>query len=311
MEHQHEHDHKHGGLGHHHHDTDHLSDARLIGTVTLNMVLTVAEVVIGVISGSLSLIADAVHNFGDAAALVIALIARRIARRDADQRFTFGYKRAETIGALINLTTLVLIAIFLIKESIERFLDPQPILAGWVMIAAGVALAVDLLTVALLWAMSQGNLNIRAAFIHNLTDAAASVAVLLGAWAYSVFGWMWIDPALTLLIAGYILLTSLSMLKRSVSILMNNVPPGLDLDELKASLEKFEDIRELHHIHVWELDETARALEAHVVLEESMSLEAIHPIKLRLKEHLTEKFRIRHSTLEFETPNQKCTEPNC
>ena len=197
-----------------------MSDARLVGTVALNLLLTVVEVVVGILSGSLALIADAVHNFGDAAALVIAIIARRIARKDADHRYTFGYQRAELIGALINLTTLVVIALFLIVESVERFLDPQPIKATWVMIAAGAALAVDLLTVALLWAMSKGSLNVRAAFIHNLTDAAASVAVMIGAGAVSIWGWTWVDPAITLLIAGYILFTSVSMLRRAAAILI-------------------------------------------------------------------------------------------
>src|SRR5688572_18222182 len=163
----------------HSHDTDHLSDRRLVIAVALNLLLTVVEAVAGLLAGSLALLADALHNFNDCGALVLALIARRIGRRPSDERRTFGYQRAEVIGALINLTILVVIGLYLVYESITRFFQPHPV-DGWIVVGVSVvALVIDLGTAALLWAMSHGNLNMRAAYLHNLSDALSSVGVII------------------------------------------------------------------------------------------------------------------------------------
>jgi cobalt-zinc-cadmium efflux system protein len=275
------------------------------------MGLTVVEVVAGIISGSLSLIADAVHNFSDAGALLIAFIARKISRKRRDERFTFGYRRAELIGAMINLTTLVVIGLMLVWQAIERFISPQSVETTWVFIAAGVALIVDLGTVLLLWAMSKGSLNVRAAFIHNLTDAAASVAVILGALGIQFFGWTWIDPALTLLIAGYILFTSVGMLKRTAEILMENAPPNIELSELEEGVEAIEHVEGIHHIHVWELDEHRKAFEAHLVLNENCNRERTAIIRQQVRDYLHERWEIDHCTLEVETPADRCAGDVC
>lgn len=211
----------------HSHGTEEVSDTVLLWSVIINAGLSVFEFAAGLISGSVALMADALHNTNDAAALLIAYIARKISKRGADEKFTFGYKRAELIGAMIQLTALILVGLYLIYEAIRRFFEPEPLQGGWIMAAAGIALLVDVLTAWLLWTMSKGSLNVKAAFLHNLTDAGASVAVFIGGAAIYWLDWTWVDPVLTLIIAGYILYMSFGMLKRTSGILMEGTPRPL------------------------------------------------------------------------------------
>lgn len=287
----------------HIHDTSELSDRRIVWSVLLNVLLTVAEVVGGVLSGSVALIADALHNFNDALALVVTLIARRVARRQANAQYTFGYRRAELIGATINLTALIVVGLFLIVEAIKRLVDPEPIHGWTVVIVAGIALAVDVGTAWLLWAMSKGSLNVRAAFIHNVSDALASVAVLVGGVCVILWEVTAVDPLMTLLIAGYILYQGVKAMRGAVRILMQATPEGLDLGELTAALSELEGVDQVHHLHAWQIDEHRRSLEAHVVVSQP---DAAHwpGIKHRIKALLAERFAIDHSTLEFETPGE-------
>ncbi|WP_428267741.1 cation diffusion facilitator family transporter [Haliangium sp.] len=283
-----------------------MSDRRLLWTIVINAGLTVVEVVVGLAAGSLALVADGVHNLGDAGALVIAYAARRIARRGADKRYTFGYRRAELIGAMINLSMLLVLGAYLVFEAVERLVSPAPMQTGWVMAAAGLALVVDLATAALLWAMGRGSLNLRAAFLHNLTDAAGSVAVLLGAGAVALWGWTAVDPLVTLLLAALILWSALSLLRKTARILMEAAPPGLSMDEVAAALSADHDVVDVHHLHAWELDEQHTALEAHVTLSDSVLMCHVAEIKVRLKALLADRYGIEHSTLEFETETEDC-----
>lgn len=277
-------------------------------TIALNVGLTVVEVAVGLLAGSLALVADAVHNLGDAAALGIALVARRIGRRGVDHQFTFGYKRAELIGALVNLTSLLLLSVYLGVEAVERFIDPRPVITGWVMVAASVALVVDLFTAGFLWSFSKGNLNFRAAFIHNLTDAATSVAVMIGAYLVSVTGLTIIDPLLTLVIAGSILWSALGMLRSTAYILMEGTPPGLELIDLVERLCRVEHVRDVHHVHAWQIDEEHRAVEAHVLLEEEVVGRSLEAVRSELRRILGSEFDVSHATLEFEWPSTECAD---
>jgi len=261
------------------------------------MLLTVAQVVGGVFSGSLSLIADALHNFSDAASLLIALVAIRIGRKPADDLRSFGYKRAETIAALINLTSLILIGLYLILEAIKRFLSPEPV-EGWtVVVVAGIALLVDVITALLTYAGSKHSMNIKAAFLHNVSDALASVGVILTGTLIIWYGWIWTDAAMTLIISGYVLWQSFREMPKVIHLLMEGVPEGIEIQDVARAMEEVEGVRGIHHVHIWQLDETRRALEAHVVLEDR---EKMDEIKVKLKEVLASTFQITHSTLEFE-----------
>ena len=184
---------------HHHHDVENMGDRRLGFAIVINILLTVAQVIGGVISGSLSLIADALHNFSDASSLLIAYAARKIGRQPADQFRTFGYKRAEVIAALINLVILVIVGLYLVYEAIWRVFDPQ-VIAGWtVVIVASIALVIDVATAILTYSMSRDSVNIRAAFIHNVSDALSSIGVIIAGSLIILYQWYWTDTLITLL----------------------------------------------------------------------------------------------------------------
>ena len=276
---------------------------RLILALFVNLVLTVVQVIGGIISGSIALVADALHNFSDAVALLIALIARKWAEKPADENRTFGYKRAELIGAMINLTTLILIGVYLLFEAIMRVFEPEPI-TGWiVVIIACVALVVDVITAALTYTMSKDSLNIRAAFIHNVADALSSVAVIIAGTLIIFYEWYIVDTICTFLIAGYVLFHGYIEIKSVIRILMQSVPADIDINEVIKKIEEIENIMEVHHLHVWELNEHDRSLEAHVVITESGYQDA-EIIKGQIKDVLNESFHISHSTIEFEYESQ-------
>jgi cobalt-zinc-cadmium efflux system protein len=294
------HDHSHAG--------EHLSDKRLVAAVALNLLLSVVEAAAGIWAGSLALLADALHNFSDCGSLVIALVARRIGRLPSDERRTFGYRRAEIIGALINLTILLVVGMFLVYEALRRLLEPQPI-DGWIVVAvAAVALAVDVGTAALLYALSRGNLNVRAAYLHNVADAFASLGVIVAGALILWFGMYWVDAAITLVIAAYIFWQSLAMMRRSIHILMEGAPPHIDPQQLVAELQSIDGVVEIHHLHMWELGEHDLALEAHVVVDDEHLMRWTE-IKQQIKSRLGERYHIHHSTVEFESPGEEACAP--
>lgn len=297
------------GHHHHHHDTTDMGEKRLMVAVAVNLLLTLAQVVGGIVSGSLSLVADALHNLSDAASLGIALFARRIGRKPADHVKTFGYQRAEVIAALINLVSLVLIGLYLVYEAISRFFSPEPI-AGWIVVwVAGIALVIDAITAMLTYAQSKHSMNIRAAFLHNLTDALASVAVIIAGTLILLYGWIWIDAALTLLIAGYVLWQGVIMLPKTIHLLMEGTPDGIEIEQVVAAMQSVPDVEGVHHVHIWQLDEHRNALEAHVVAR-SHTLAEAEAVKAAIKTLLQEQFSIGHSTLELEHHDSPCEHPH-
>lgn len=282
---------------HAHHDVEAMGDRRLAIAIAFNMLLTLAQIIGGVLSGSLSLIADALHNFSDASSLLIAWVARRIGRQPADHFKTFGYKRAEIIAALVNLITLVLVGIYLIYEALWRVFEPQ-VIEGWmVIIIAGIALMVDVATAVLTYRMSKTSINMRAAFLHNVSDALASVGVVIAGILILLYEWYWSDTLLTLLIAAYVLYQAATMLPTTINILMQSTPENIAVDDVIAAMQKISGVNNIHHVHIWQLDEHRNALEAHVVINDIQQME---PTKAALKEMLAERFSITHSTLEFE-----------
>jgi len=280
-----------------------LGDRRLGLAVAINLGLTVAQVVGGIVSGSLALIADALHNFSDAASLLIAFAARRIARRPADERMSFGYARAEVVAALINFTTLILLGLYLGYEAIMRLLAPQPI-AGWtVVIVAGIALVVDAATALLTHAQARESMNIKAAFLHNVADALSSVAVIVGGVVILLYDWTLIDPLLTLAIAGYVLWHGLAEIGGAIRILMLGVPPGTDPAAVIAAMREVEGVADVHHLHLWGFDERRVSLEAHLVVAEGATVGAA---KAHVRQLLHERFGVSHVTLETEHEGEAC-----
>ena len=219
-------------------------DRRVAVAIWANGLLTIAQIVGGILSGSLALIADAIHNFSDMASLVIAFGARKIARRPADAKMTFGYGRVEIVAALINYTSLILIGVYLLYEGVMRWIEPSEV-AGWtVVILGGVALAVDTLTAVLTYSMQKGSVNIRALFLHNLSDALASVAVILGGTLILLYDIYWVDPAITIGIAAYILYLALTEIGGPIRTLMLGSPPDVDTDAVIAAVSGIDGVEE-------------------------------------------------------------------
>ncbi|MEX0608118.1 MAG: cation diffusion facilitator family transporter [Balneolaceae bacterium] len=284
---------------HHHHNFSDSSIGKLWISIILNLIITVAEVVGGLLSNSLALLSDAVHNLSDTVSLAVTLVAKKISRKGVNADKTFGYKRAEIIGAFINLVTLVLIALFLLKEGVERFLDPQPIDGFTMFWVAIVGLIGNLVTAALLYKDSKTNLNMRSAFIHILSDGLSSVGVIIGGWLVLKYEWYIVDPILTMVIGAYILWHSYHMLRETINILMESTPDNIDIDELTSTMKSVAEVCGAHHVHVWQLDEQNILLESHIVIEKQ-DLEKMESIKTEIKKLLHDKFGIHHSTLEFE-----------
>ncbi|MDX1637260.1 MAG: cation diffusion facilitator family transporter [Balneolaceae bacterium] len=291
----HSHDHIHG---HHHHGED-TTEGRLWISIFLNLVITLAEFVGGIISNSLSLLSDALHNLNDTASLGISLVARKISKKQANREKTFGYKRAEIIGAFINLITLVIIALFLVKEGVERFYNPQPIDGLIMFIVAIIGLLGNVITAVLLFSKSKENINIRSAYVHILSDAFSSVGVIIAGWLILEYQLYIIDTILTLIIAGYILWQSYYMLKKTINILMESTPQEINIEQVTDAMKSVSKVLDIHHVHVWRLDEQNILLESHVVIDEDQ-LANMEKIKSRLKQLLKSEYNIHHSTLEFE-----------
>lgn len=289
---------RHGSEGHVHLDPA-SGDRRVSIAIWANGLLTIAQIVGGILAGSLALIADALHNFSDMASLVIAFAARKIARRPADERMTFGYGRIEIVAALVNYTTLILVGAYLIYEGAMRMIDP-PQVQGWtVVILGGVALSVDTLTAWLTYSMQKGSVNIRALFLHNLSDALASVAVIVGGVLIVLYDLRWVDPAITIGIALYILYLALTEIGGPIRTLMLGSPPDLDGNAVVAALRGVDGVRDVHHVHLWQMQEHEAALDCHVVLT-ARAWPRQEAVKAAIKARLSERFGIDHSSLELE-----------
>lgn len=284
---------------HSHSNTEETSEKNLFITMALNFFITIAEVIGGFISGSLSLISDAMHNFSDGIAIVITYIALRLSKKPRTLKYTFGLKRAEILAAIINASTLIIIGFFLIKEAIVRFYNPSPITGSLMLIVASLGLIANIIGTLLLKKGSVNNLNIRAAYFHLLSDAVSSLAVIIGAVFIIFYKIYWIDPLLTILISVYILKETYEIVKESIEIVMMSSPDGINLDELKIILETVEGVKNVHHVHVWKMNDSDIHFEAHIEVE-NISVSETSEIQRKIEQSLHDKYGINHTTLQFE-----------
>ncbi len=288
-------------MGHHHHDhtAETTSGRRLFITMMLNFLITAVEIVGGVMSGSLSLLSDALHNFSDGLAIVISYIALRLKKKPKSPQYTFGLKRAEILAATINSAVLIAISLFLFAEVYHRFSEPHAIAGGLMMTVAGIGLAANVIGTLLLKKGAAGSLNIRSAYLHLLSDAVSSVAVILGGAAIYYWDIYWIDPVLTVLISLYILKESFGILRESVNVIMMGSPENVDLREIKKTVEAVDGVNNLHHVHLWRLNEHDIFMEGHVDVRD-MPVSSASLILRELEKELHERFEINHLTLQFE-----------
>jgi cobalt-zinc-cadmium efflux system protein len=272
----------------------------LILSILLNLLITIAQVIGGIISGSLALISDALHNFSDVLSLVFSLVAHKLSRRKASLNNTFGYKRAELIAAFINAITLIIVAFFLIYEASSRLFHPEPIKSGLVIWLALLGIVVNGGSVLLLKKDSEHNLNIKSAYLHLLTDMMASVAVLVGGLLMKFYGWFLVDSIMTLFIALYLIYMGYGLIKSSLKMLMLFTPDYIDIKEVVSEVHKIKGVNKLHHIHVWHLNEEELHLEAHLDCSENIKMSEFNSLLEEVEIVLFQKFNINHINIQPE-----------
>ena len=290
----------HGHSHNHGHRHTEIKGKNLLISIILNIVITTSQVVGGLVSGSLALLSDALHNFTDVLSLIISYVANRLSKKQASVSKTFGYKRAEIIAAFVNASTLVVIAVLLIVEAVKRFLNPQEIVSDLVIWLSVIAIFANGFSVLLLRKDADANMNMRSAYVHLLTDMMASIAVLLGGLLMKFYQMYWVDSLLTLLIALYLIYAGWDLLTASTKVLMQFTPKDIKVDVVVKKIGELKAVRNIHHIHIWQLNEEEVHLEAHVDFSENITLSSFDTVLEHIKEVLYHDFGINHVTIQPE-----------
>lgn len=284
----------------HNHSRGDLKGRNLLISIVLNILITVAQAIGGIVSGSLSLLSDALHNFSDVLSLLVSYIANLYSKKDASTGKTFGYKRAEIIAAFVNASSLIVVAIYLVYEAIHRFLDPQDIKSGIVIWLALLGIVANGLSVLLLHKSAKVNMNMRSAYLHLFTDMTASIAVLVGGLLMKYYRWFWVDSVLTVIIAVYLLFVGYDLLKKSFKVLMLFTPDDIDLEKISSAISEFSEIRNVHHMHVWQLNEQEIHLEAHAEFYQDITISEFDEVLERVEALLFNEFGINHVNIQPE-----------
>lgn len=293
----------------HSHNSNQVSGSRLLFTILLNLVITVAQIVGGLISGSLALISDAIHNLSDTVSVILAYLAQILSRKPVTQKSTFGYKRAEILAAFFNAVVLVGISVFLVFEAVDRLLNIKAVEAGWMFWLGLLGLVANGISVLILEKEKNKNINIKAAYLHLLGDALTSLAVIIGAVLIWLFQIYWVDPIITILISVYIFVHTLGVLKESVTILMQMAPSQVKVGEIEKRLLKIPEIQNVHHIHLWNLTDKLIHFECHLILTEDKQVSETNEIQEKVRKVLHDEFDIEHVTIQFEfdpTHHENC-----
>lgn len=303
-EHHHEHEHTHEHEHHHHdhehgHSHDHRgTDKKLLKiALIITFITMIAEFVAGFMSNSLALVSDAIHMFTHSFALIISLLAIIIASKKAPLSKTFGYYRAEVLAAFINGITIVLSIIWIIYEAILRFLNPTIIDLKVAVIVAIIGLIVNIITGFILMQGDRENVNLKSAFVHMLSDALSSVAIIIGYVIIYFTQWYFIDIILAVIVACVIGKWAIDVLKSSINTLMESSP--LDIDEIKNLVENLDDVIDIHDIHIWEITQDMYNMTAHIQIDKDKVLE-YENILNKINHKLKDKYKIVHTTFQFE-----------
>lgn len=302
-EHNHEHNHSESG---HTHDVSNLSGKKIFWVTILNATITVAEIIGGLLSGSLALLSDAVHNLSDTVAIALSYFANRIAQKPKDSKMTYGYKRAEILSAFINSSVLLALSIILVFEAFKRLRSPESINGTMMIAVAFIGLIANFVSVFLLEKDSHDSLNIKSSYLHLISDTVSSIGVLLGGIAIQIWGIVWIDPLITVLVSLYLLKETWLVIKKTVSILMQSAAP-LDYDAIKMDIENIDDVNNIHHVHSWMIDEKTIYFAAHIDMAD-ISLKEIETVYAKIEHVLKEHYGIAHITLQAE--RNTCNDKN-
>lgn len=269
-------------------------------SIFLNLGITIAEFIGGVLSNSLALISDALHNLGDTLAIIFTYIAFLVGKKASTGKNTFGFRRMEIIAAFVNSGLLIGVSLYLFLEAYKRFQNPEPINESIMMIVAVIGLAGNLISVLLLKRDSKHSLNVRSAYLHLLGDTMSSVGVILGSIVIMVFGIIWIDPLLTLIIGVFIIIEAVKIFRESLLILMESAPRDIDVFQVKKEIEKHPAIQNAHHLHAWQLSDSQNYFQCHVDLKENLTLKETDAIRLELESLIMRRFNIQHATIQME-----------
>lgn len=291
--------HDHGHHHHHHAEVSATNERRVLIAALLTGGFMLAELIGGLITGSLALLADAAHMLTDFAALFLAWLAFRLSRRPADTSRTYGFDRLQILAAFANAVTLIVLVAWIAAEAASRLLNPEPVMATGMLVVAALGLLVNIAAFAVLHGADRDNLNIRGALAHVMGDLLGSVAALVAAGVILVTGWTPIDPILSLLIAGLIAVSAFRLLRDSGRVLLEAAPRGVDPDAVRADLmDRIDAVEDVHHLHVWCLTPERPMATLHVRIAEAANAgEALAAVKARLKAQ----FGLDHVTVEVET----------
>lgn len=288
-------------MGHHHaHSVTKKNHSKIVLAIWLNILITVSQLIGGFLTGSLSILTDSLHNFSDVVALVVCLLAMWLSLKPYSLERTFGYKRAEIVAALVNILVLVIIGVLLIVEAFDRLGEAHSINSFWVICLALFSFVINAFCGFILHEGKEGNLNVKAAYLHLVSDALTSLAVALGGLVMYYTEAYWIDSLLTLMISFYLLYVAYWALKDILRIIMHFVPEGLDLKKIEAAILKHEEIENVHHIHLWQINDTQVHFEAHLGFKKDSSLKIVQKTLEDVRETLCHEFSIGHTVLQPE-----------
>ncbi len=273
---------------------------RVVFTIIFNILITLVEIGGGLLSNSLALVSDAIHNFADTASLILSYISIKVGEKKKDIRHTFGYKRIEILSAFVNALALWVISIFLIIHSYKRFIKEEIINSEIMLFVAIVGLIANFISVLLLHKHSKETLNIKAAYLHLMGDTFSSIGVVIGSILIFFYKIYWIDPLVTLIIVLYILKESWEVLKESINILMQGVPENIDIKEVQKDLEKIPMVINVHHTHIWSLSDNNIFFESHIRVKD-MAVSKTYNISKKIKKLLKDKYKINHITIQYES----------
>jgi len=282
------------------HNHGNIKGKKLGISILLNVFITIAQAIGALVSGSLSLLSDALHNFSDVIALIISYIADKLTQKKFTPSQTFGFKRAEVIAAMINAASLIIIALMITNEAIVRFNEPTVIDSVVVIILAGMSILVNGGSVLLIKNEAKDNMNMKSAYLHLLSDLISSVAVLIGGICMSYFQVYWIDSVLSLGIAIYLIYSSLGLLLKTLRVLMQFSPSSIESSEIETELKNLPYVENVHHLHIWQLNDKDIHLEAHLDFSENIRLDEVSKIIERANILLREEFDIKHTVLQPE-----------
>ena len=292
-----EHSHQHS----HAINAESLNKAFIIGIV-LNLAFVVIEFAAGFWFDSLALLSDAGHNLSDVVSLVLALLAFRLAKVKANERYTYGYKKSTILVSLLNAVILLVAVGAIVIESIHKLSNPAVVPGGAIAWVAGVGVLINAFTAFLFMKDKEKDLNVKGAYLHMAADALVSVGVLVAGIIISRTGWYIIDPIIGLIVAVVILISTWNLLHDSLRLTLDGVPTSIDSQKVVEAIRALPGVDDVHHIHIWAISTTENALTAHIVLKQPESMQEVKP----LIRHRLEDFGIGHATLEFEVPGEHC-----